>query len=70
MNSPYGLHCTESCHTCHLRSDNFFCALSSESLKAFNQIKHAAVFPEGAIIVCRRTALGEHPLRIKQTIVS
>ena len=48
MNSPYGL--PAECLTCHLRSDNFFCALSQESLAAFNQIKHAVVVPEGAII--------------------
>lgn len=48
MNSPYGL--PAECLSCHLRSDNFFCALSQESLQAFNQIKHPAVFPEGAII--------------------
>jgi len=48
MNSPYGL--PAECLTCHLRSDNFFCALSPESLAAFNQIKHAVVVPEGAVI--------------------
>ena len=48
MNSPYGL--PAECLTCHLRSDSFFCALSQESLKAFNQIKRGAVFPEGAVI--------------------
>jgi CRP/FNR family transcriptional regulator len=50
MNSPYGLPCVENCLTCHLRSENFFCALPQESLAVFNQIKHAAVFPEGAVI--------------------
>jgi CRP/FNR family transcriptional regulator, cyclic AMP receptor protein len=50
MNSPYGLLCVENCLTCHLRSENFFCALPRESLAAFNQVKHAAVFPEGAVI--------------------
>jgi CRP/FNR family cyclic AMP-dependent transcriptional regulator len=50
MNSPYGLTCVENCLTCHLRSENFFCALPRESLAAFNQIKHATVFPEGAVI--------------------
>jgi CRP/FNR family transcriptional regulator len=50
MNSPYGLPCVESCLSCKLRSDNFFCALSQASLEAFNQIKHPAVFPEGAVI--------------------
>src|SRR5580704_9957243 len=48
MNSPYGL--PAECVTCPLRSDNFFCALSHKSLKAFHRIKHAAVFPEGAVI--------------------
>jgi len=50
MNSPYGLPCVESCLSCKLRSHSFFCALSQNSLEAFNQIKHATVFPEGAVI--------------------
>ena len=50
MNSPYGLPCVENCLTCHLRSENFFCALPKGSLEAFNQIKHAAVYPEHAVI--------------------
>jgi len=49
MNSPYGLSCVE-CLNCHLRPKNFFCALSEESLKVFDQIKHAAVYPEHAVI--------------------
>jgi CRP/FNR family transcriptional regulator, cyclic AMP receptor protein len=48
MNSPYGL--PAECFACHLHPDNFFCALPQESLKALNSIKHAAVFPEGALI--------------------
>ena len=50
MNSPYGLPCVENCLTCQLRSENFFCALPEESLAAFNEIKHATVFPEGTVI--------------------
>ena len=57
MNSPYGLP-TEYLN-CHLRSDNFFCSLFQESLKAFNQIKHSTVFPEGtAIFVQGQTPRG------------
>lgn len=48
MNSAYGP--LADCLSCHLRTDNFFCALSPESLQAFNQIKRATVFPERAII--------------------
>ncbi len=46
-----GLHCVESCLTCHLRSRSFFCDLSRESIEAFNKIKHAAVFPEHAVVL-------------------
>ena len=48
MNSPYGL--SAECLTCHLGSGKFCRALSLESLQAFSQIKHATVFPEGAVI--------------------
>jgi CRP/FNR family transcriptional regulator, cyclic AMP receptor protein len=48
MNSPYGL--PVECHSCHLHPDSFFCALSRESMEAFDQIKHATVFPDGAVI--------------------
>jgi CRP/FNR family transcriptional regulator, cyclic AMP receptor protein len=46
-----GLNCVESCLNCHLRSRDFFCDLSAESLEAFNKIKHAAVFPEHAVVL-------------------
>src|SRR2546430_10803835 len=47
--SVSGLNCVESCLKCHLRSRNFFCNLSQDSIEAFNKIKHAAVFPEHAV---------------------
>ena len=46
-----GLNCVESCLNCHLRTRNFFCNLSSSSIEAFNKIKHAAVFPEHAVVL-------------------
>lgn len=49
MNSPNGL--PAECLACGLRPDKFFCALSEESVQAFSQIKHAAVYPEDAIIL-------------------
>jgi CRP/FNR family cyclic AMP-dependent transcriptional regulator len=54
-----GLSCVESCLNCHLRSGNFFCDLSRESIEAFNRIKHAAVFPEHAVVLVEgQTAWG------------
>ena len=49
--SMSGLKCVESCLKCRLRSRNFFCQLSQDSLEAFNKIKHAAVFPEHAVVL-------------------
>lgn len=47
--SMSGLNCVESCIHCRLRSHNFFCSLSPNSIEDFNKIKHAAVFPEHAM---------------------
>jgi len=46
-----GLSCVESCLQCHSRTREFFCDLSQESIEAFNKIKHAAVFPEHAVVL-------------------
>jgi CRP/FNR family transcriptional regulator, cyclic AMP receptor protein len=46
-----GLSCVESCLGCHLHSRGFFCDLPPESIEAFNRIKHAAVFPEHAVVL-------------------
>jgi CRP/FNR family cyclic AMP-dependent transcriptional regulator len=55
-----GLHCVESCLDCHLRKRSFFCNLSPESIEAFNRIKHAAVFPEHAVVLVE----GQNPCGI------
>lgn len=50
MNSPYGLPCVENCVTCQLRSENFFCTLAEEPLKALSEITHATAYPSHALI--------------------
>lgn len=47
----YGMNCVESCLNCHLRSSGFFCDLAPDSIEDFNKIKHAAVFPEHAVVL-------------------
>lgn len=49
--STSGLNCVESCLDCHLHSRNFFCELAQDSIEAFDKIKHAAVFPEHAVVL-------------------
>src|SRR5215472_8622279 len=48
--SPYGMLVIDNCLTCKLRNSNFSCALSNLSLEGLDQIKHAAAYPEGALI--------------------
>ena len=48
--SPYGLPIVDNCAVCTLRTSNFFCALSPESLRDLDGIKHTNSYPEGALV--------------------
>jgi len=50
MNTPYGLEIIESCLTCKLRKDNWFCGLSREGLKSLSEASHLTTFPGGALL--------------------
>jgi len=50
MRSPYGLELTEDCQDCPLKSEGFFCKLSTKALKAFESIKFTTAYPEGAVL--------------------
>lgn len=50
MSLPYGLEIIESCRSCVVKSDGFFCSLSSAALKAFEAIKYSTSYPEGAVL--------------------
>lgn len=50
MLSPYGMEIVESCLTCKLRADRIFCNLPSSALQAFEAIKYASSYPEGAVL--------------------
>lgn len=50
MKSPYGLDIIESCLTCELRSNGFFCSLPPEALKAFETINTAITYPRHALL--------------------
>jgi CRP/FNR family transcriptional regulator len=50
MNTPYGLEITESCLTCNIRKDKWFCALSSEVLKPFSGATRPSTYPGGALL--------------------
>jgi CRP/FNR family transcriptional regulator, cyclic AMP receptor protein len=50
MNTPYGLEIIESCLTCKLRKDKWFCGLSGEALRAFSGASHLTTYPGGALL--------------------
>ncbi len=50
MLSPYGMEIVESCITCKLRTDRIFCDLPDNALQAFEAIKYATAYPQGAVL--------------------
>ncbi len=50
MLSPYGMEIVESCLTCKLRADRIFCDLPPAALQAFEDIKFATAYPQGAVL--------------------
>jgi CRP/FNR family transcriptional regulator, cyclic AMP receptor protein len=50
MRGPYGFEASESCQTCKLRSEGFFCQLTPPTLKDFEAVKSTATYPAGAIL--------------------
>ena len=50
MNTPYGLEIIESCVSCKLRRDKWFCGFSSDTLTAFDNGSHLTTYPGGALL--------------------
>lgn len=50
MLSPYGLDLIKSCLTCKMRTERLFCDLPGAALQAFENIKYATAYPEGAVL--------------------
>ncbi|MGO9126184.1 MAG: Crp/Fnr family transcriptional regulator [Terriglobales bacterium] len=50
MNTPYGLEIIESCLTCKLRRNSWFCGLSQMGLKLLAEASHLTTFPGGALL--------------------
>ncbi len=60
MRTPYGLELVESCVTCKLRKDNFFCSFSHPLLPVLDSLKLANVFPKATVLF----AAGQKPAGI------
>lgn len=50
MHGPYGLELSESCRSCILRRNGFFCNSSVDELKSFDAIKQVFTYPAAATL--------------------
>src|ERR1700704_661646 len=50
MSMSYGLQVTENCVICKFRHSGFFCDLPKQTVADLDKIKHASVFPQGAVL--------------------
>jgi CRP/FNR family transcriptional regulator, cyclic AMP receptor protein len=50
MNTPYGLEIVESCLTCKLRKEHWFCGLSPDVLRLLGAASHLSTYPGGAVL--------------------
>src|SRR5437667_9586740 len=50
MNTPYGLEIIESCLTCKLRKDKWFCCYCPPVLKSLGSASHLSTYPAGAVL--------------------
>jgi CRP/FNR family transcriptional regulator, cyclic AMP receptor protein len=50
MNTPYGLEIVDSCLTCKLRKNHWFCGLSPAGLQAIGEASHITMYPGGALL--------------------
>jgi CRP/FNR family transcriptional regulator, cyclic AMP receptor protein len=50
MRGPYGFEMNESCNTCKLRGNGFFCQLSATTLKDLDDLRSPGAYPAGAVL--------------------
>jgi CRP/FNR family cyclic AMP-dependent transcriptional regulator len=50
MPGPYGFEISESCQTCKLSENEFYCKLPPAALKDFNDIQSTSAYPKGALL--------------------
>jgi CRP/FNR family transcriptional regulator len=74
MRTPIGTEKSESCQTCALKGNGFFCNLSPNALKALDAIKFSTSYPSGAVLFAEgETARGVMVLckgRVKVSMTS
>jgi CRP/FNR family transcriptional regulator, cyclic AMP receptor protein len=50
MNKPYGLEVIESCLTCKVRKEHWFCQFSANGLKLLDAVSRLSIYPSGTML--------------------
>jgi CRP/FNR family transcriptional regulator, cyclic AMP receptor protein len=50
MNTPYGMEIVDSCLTCKMRKNGWFCGLSPAGLQSIGEASHITMYPGGALL--------------------
>jgi CRP/FNR family transcriptional regulator, cyclic AMP receptor protein len=50
MPAPYGFAVSESCQTCKLSTNGFYCKLPPAALRNFDAVQSTSVYPKGAVL--------------------
>jgi CRP/FNR family transcriptional regulator, cyclic AMP receptor protein len=54
VRGPYGFDISESCPSCQLRKNGFFCQVRAEALTSLNAVKSSAVYPAGSVLFAEK----------------
>lgn len=72
--NPYGFEIFDSCLSCRLQGEFFFCFLDQEALVAFDRMSFTSVYPAGAVLIAEgQSARGVFMLcrgRVKMSIAA
>ena len=55
-NARYGIDICDHCHDCKWRTDSFFCQFDPATLKAFDSISFANIYPPGTVLYAENEA--------------
>jgi CRP/FNR family transcriptional regulator, cyclic AMP receptor protein len=56
MKGPYGFEMNQSCQSCKVKGNSFFCKMSPAAMKQLDTIKSSSVYPEGAVLFIEQQA--------------
>lgn len=56
MRGAYGLELSDSCSTCKLKGNGFFCQLAPAALKDLDEVKFTSVYPQDAVLFLEKGA--------------